>query len=83
MLDFRVRSDRCDRCGLCVLDCPARIIMLKLAFESVPELKRLLDLKPGHHYYAMLFGPPLLYHSRTVQRDSAATVRRPELLSPG
>jgi nitroreductase/NAD-dependent dihydropyrimidine dehydrogenase PreA subunit len=25
-LDFTVRADRCDRCGLCAADCPARII---------------------------------------------------------
>ena len=49
---------------------------LKLAFESVPELKSLVGLPAGHHYYAMLFGHPAIHYARTVQRDSAATIRR-------
>ena len=53
--------------------------LLKLALESAPELKPLLGLPPGHHYYAMLFGPPAIQYSRTVQRDNAATVRRPKI----
>jgi nitroreductase/NAD-dependent dihydropyrimidine dehydrogenase PreA subunit len=50
--------------------------LLKLALESVPELKPLLGLRPGQHYYAMLFGHPSIHYSRTVQRDGAATIRR-------
>jgi nitroreductase/NAD-dependent dihydropyrimidine dehydrogenase PreA subunit len=53
--------------------------LLKLALDSAPELKPLLGLQPGHHYYAMLFGHPAVHYSRTVQRDAAATVRRPEV----
>jgi nitroreductase/NAD-dependent dihydropyrimidine dehydrogenase PreA subunit len=53
--------------------------LLKLALESAPELKPLLDLRPGHHYYAMLFGPPAIHYARTVQRDNAATVNRPKI----
>jgi nitroreductase/NAD-dependent dihydropyrimidine dehydrogenase PreA subunit len=51
--------------------------LLKLAFESVPALKALVDLPPGHHYYAMLFGHPAVHYTRTVQRDGAATIKRP------
>jgi nitroreductase len=50
--------------------------LLKLALESVPELKMLVALPPGHHYYAMLFGHPAHCYARTVQRDDAATIHR-------
>ena len=50
--------------------------LLKLAFESVPQLKALVDLPPNHHYYAMLFGPPAVRFARTVQRNSVAIIRR-------
>jgi ferredoxin len=50
--------------------------LLKLALESVPALKSLVDLPPGHHYYAVLFGHPAFHFSRTVQRDSAAKIKR-------
>lgn len=50
--------------------------LLRLAFESVPELKTLVDLPQGHHYYAMLFGHPSIHFARTVQRDNAATIKR-------
>ncbi len=53
--------------------------MLKLAFESVPELKSLVDLPPGHHYYAMLFGHPAVHYARTVQRETAARIKRVSL----
>ena len=52
--------------------------LLKLAFESVPEMKTLVDLPAGHHYYAMLFGYPAIHFARTVQRDNAATIKRVE-----
>jgi nitroreductase/NAD-dependent dihydropyrimidine dehydrogenase PreA subunit len=51
--------------------------LIKLAFESVPELKSLVDLPQGHHYYAMLFGHPAIRYARTVQRDTAAAIKRP------
>ena len=54
--------------------------LLKLAFESVPELKALVDLPRNHHYYAMLFGPPAIHFARTVQRDNAATIKRQTIL---
>jgi nitroreductase/NAD-dependent dihydropyrimidine dehydrogenase PreA subunit len=50
--------------------------LLKLALEAVPELKSLVGLAAGHHYYAMLFGHPAIAYSRTVQRDNAACVKR-------
>jgi nitroreductase/NAD-dependent dihydropyrimidine dehydrogenase PreA subunit len=53
--------------------------LLKLAFESVPSLKALVDLPQGHHYYAMLFGYPAIHFARTVQRDNAATIKRPKI----
>jgi ferredoxin len=55
--------------------------LLKLAFESVPELKLLVGLPPGHHYYAMLFGHPSIHYARTVQRDGAATIKRPPMIA--
>lgn len=53
--------------------------LLRLAFESVPELKSLVGLPPNHHYYAMLFGHPAIHYARTVQRDNAATVKRVQI----
>jgi len=50
--------------------------LLKLALESVPELKPLVDLPAGCHYYPMLFGYPAVRYARTVQRDNAATIKR-------
>jgi nitroreductase/NAD-dependent dihydropyrimidine dehydrogenase PreA subunit len=50
--------------------------LLKLAFESAPELKALVGLPPGHHYYAMLFGHPAIHYARAVQRDNAAAIHR-------
>jgi nitroreductase len=52
---------------------------LKLAFETVPELKSLVALPPDHHYYAMLFGPSAVHYVRTVERDEAARIRRVQI----
>ena len=49
--------------------------MLRMAFETLPELKQLVDLPPDAHYYAMLFGTPDVHYARTVQRDDSATIR--------
>ncbi|MBP1628001.1 MAG: nitroreductase [Holophagaceae bacterium] len=46
------------------------------ALETVPELKPLLGLDPGHAYYAMPFGLPKVHYARTVQRDEAALIHR-------
>lgn len=50
--------------------------MLKMALETLPELKPLIGLPAGHAYYAMLFGHPAIRFRRTVQRDGAAIVKR-------
>ncbi len=51
--------------------------MLKSALEIAPELKPLLDLPAeGVRYYPLLFGYPAVEYARTVQRDSAATIKR-------
>jgi len=50
--------------------------MLKMALETVPDLKALFGLPPDADYYAMLFGIPAVRHVRTVQRDDSAKVRR-------
>jgi nitroreductase/NAD-dependent dihydropyrimidine dehydrogenase PreA subunit len=50
--------------------------LLRLAFESVPDLKSLVGLPQGHHYYSMLFGHPAVHYARCVQRDGAAVVKR-------
>jgi nitroreductase/NAD-dependent dihydropyrimidine dehydrogenase PreA subunit len=50
--------------------------LLKMTLEAVPSLKSALGLPPDHHYYAMLFGCPAVHYARTVQRDTAAVIRR-------
>jgi len=46
------------------------------ALETVPEIKSLLGLDPGHVYYAMPFGLPKVHYARTVQRDDSALIHR-------
>ena len=50
--------------------------MFKSIFETLPELKPLVNLPADHAYYAMLFGTPAVHFARTVQRDDAAVIRR-------
>ncbi len=50
--------------------------MLRLVFAALPELKPLIGVPEGHHYYGMLFGRPAVRYPRAVQRDDAAVVRR-------
>jgi nitroreductase/Pyruvate/2-oxoacid:ferredoxin oxidoreductase delta subunit len=50
--------------------------MAKMTLELLPELKESVGLKPGHYYYAMLFGWPSFRYARTVQREDAARVHR-------
>jgi Fe-S-cluster-containing hydrogenase component 2 len=50
--------------------------MLKMALETLPDLKPALGLPLSHVYYAMLFGRPAAHYARTVQRDDAARVKR-------
>jgi len=53
--------------------------VIKLAADVVPEISELLGLTPGAYFYAMMFGKPAVCYARTVQRDSAAQVRRIDL----
>jgi len=50
--------------------------LIKLIADMVPETYKLLDLAPGTYFYAMMFGKPAVNYARTVQRDSAARIRR-------
>jgi ferredoxin len=50
--------------------------LLKLALETVPEMKPAVGLVAGQHYYTMLFGYPAVHYARTVQRESGTTIRR-------
>jgi len=50
--------------------------MLKMTLDTLPALKPLVGLPAGHVYYAILFGYPAIRFRRTVQRDSAAIVKR-------
>ena len=50
--------------------------LAKMALELLPELKTVVGVPPGHYYYTMLFGLPAVQYPRTVQRDTAAQVRR-------
>jgi len=50
--------------------------MLRMVFETLPELKPLIGVPDGHFYYAMLFGVPAIRYARTVQRDDAAVIRK-------
>lgn len=50
--------------------------LMKWVLEAVPGLKTLVGIPPGNAYYCMLFGYPVIRFARTVQRDTAATIRR-------
>ena len=80
MLQFVVDGTRCTRCGQCVRDCVAKIIvwcgLAKWAMEAVPSLKEAAGIPPDSSYYVMLFGLPAVRYPRTVQRDSAERIRR-------
>lgn len=52
---------------------------LKLALEVIPELKPLVGLAPGQHFYTMLFGHPAIHYARTVQRQGGTTIRRAKI----
>jgi len=49
---------------------------LRMALETLPELKQLFDLPPSYSYSAILFGVPAVHYARTVQRDDAAVVKK-------
>ena len=50
--------------------------MLKITADAVAAIRPLLGLEPDKFFFAMMFGLPSVKYARTVQRDSAATVRR-------
>ena len=49
---------------------------IKIAADMVPEIREILGLAPDAYFYAMMFGKPAIAYARTVQRDSAARIRR-------
>jgi Fe-S-cluster-containing hydrogenase component 2 len=50
--------------------------MLKFVVEATPELREFLWLSATAPFYAMMFGRPDVRYARTVQRDTAAEIRR-------
>jgi len=50
--------------------------MIKIIADMVPETRQLLGLAPDSYFYGMMFGKPAVRYARTVQRDSAARIRR-------
>ena len=48
----------------------------KSMMESLPELKRILNIPENHYYFPMLFGLPDIKYHRTVQRDNSAEIRK-------
>ena len=49
--------------------------MLDLAAGFVPGIRDILGIEKGAAFYGMMFGHPAVQYARTVQRDSAASVR--------
>ncbi|MCL1986124.1 MAG: nitroreductase family protein [Betaproteobacteria bacterium] len=50
--------------------------VIKFIADMIPETREMLGLTPDAYFYAMLFGKPAVRYARTVQRDSAARIRR-------
>ena len=50
--------------------------VIKFAADEVAGIRELFELAPDTYFYAMMFGKPAVRYARTVQRDSAARVRR-------
>jgi nitroreductase len=50
--------------------------MLKFAIEAAPALREPFGLSVNSPFYAMMFGRPDVRYARTVQRDTAAQIRR-------
>ena len=50
--------------------------VLKFIADMAPETRTMLGLAPDAYFYAMMFGKPAVTYARTVQRDSAARIRR-------
>lgn len=49
---------------------------LDFTAAAVPEVRSLLGLTPDAPFYSMMFGYPAVRYARTVQRDTAAKIRR-------
>jgi ferredoxin len=50
--------------------------MLKFLIDFIPETRSLFGLSQDAYCYAMIFGKPAVRYARTVQRDTAARIRR-------
>jgi nitroreductase len=50
--------------------------MIKFIADALPEVRAWFGLAPNAYFYAMMFGMPAVRYARTVQRDTAARVRR-------
>ena len=50
--------------------------VIKFIADMVPETREFLGLAPDAYFYAIMFGKPAVSYARTVQRDSAARMRR-------
>ena len=54
--------------------------VIKFIADMIPETRTLLGLAPDAYFYAMMFGKPAVTYARTVQRDSAARIRRIDMV---
>jgi nitroreductase/NAD-dependent dihydropyrimidine dehydrogenase PreA subunit len=50
--------------------------IIKIIADMIPGIHELLGLAPRSYFYGMMFGKPAIRYARTVQRDSAARIRR-------
>ena len=50
--------------------------IIKMTADAIPEIYEALGFAPGTYFYAMMFGKPAIRYARTVQRDTAARIRR-------
>ena len=50
--------------------------VIKFIADLVPGTRELFGLAPDAYFYAIMFGKPAVSYARTVQRDSAARIRR-------
>jgi len=50
--------------------------IIKIIADMVPGIHEIFGLPPNSYFYAMMFGKPAVRYARTVQRDSAAKIRR-------
>jgi len=50
--------------------------MAKSMLESLPDLKKLLDIPEQDFYFPMLFGLPAIKYHRTAQRDESAAIQK-------